>query len=50
MLAQENLLEIAVTWAVKGRPAAVEEQLHKEYEEKFGKLPEHTEPPRFAEQ
>ena len=43
MRAQENLLETAVTWAVKGSPAAVEEELHKEYEEKVGKLPEHTE-------
>ena len=43
MRAQERSLEIAVTWAVKGRPAAVDEELHKEYEEKFGELPEHTE-------
>jgi len=43
MRAQENLPEIAVARAVKGRPTAVEEELHKEYEEKFGKLPEHTE-------
>ncbi len=40
--AQEDLSKIVVSWAVTDRPAAVEEELHKKYEAKFGKLPKYT--------
>ena len=41
--AQEDLSKIVVRWVVTDRPAAVEEELHKKYEAKFGKLTKYTE-------
>jgi len=41
--AQEDLSRIVVRWATTDRPAAAEEELHKKYEAKFGKLPKYTE-------
>jgi len=40
--AKENISKIVIRWAVTDRPAAVEEELHKKYQDKFGKLPKHT--------
>ena len=33
---------LLVRWAVTERPAAVEEELHRRYRDRFGKLPEYT--------
>lgn len=41
--AEEDLSKIVVRWAATDRPAAAEEELHKKYEEKFGKLPKYVE-------
>lgn len=41
--AQEDLSRIEVRWAATDRPAAAEEELHKKYETKSGKLPKYTE-------
>ncbi|HHT9126095.1 MAG TPA: hypothetical protein ACFYD6_09805 [Candidatus Brocadiia bacterium] len=38
----EDVSKIIVRWAVTDRPAAVEEELHKRYQDKFGKLPKYT--------
>lgn len=39
----EDTSRIVVRWAVTDRPAAVEEELHKKYRERFSKLPKHVE-------
>ena len=39
---QEDISKIVVRWAVTNRPSAVEEELHKRYQIKFGKLPKYT--------
>lgn len=39
---KENTLKIVVRWAVTDRPAAVEEELHRKYKAKFGKLPKYV--------
>jgi hypothetical protein len=41
--AQEDLARLVVRWAATDRPSAAEEELHKKYEAKFGKLPKYTE-------
>jgi hypothetical protein len=38
----EDLTGLLVRWAVTDRPAAVEEELHKQHVEKFGRLPKYT--------
>lgn len=40
--ATEDTSRILVRWALTGRPAPAEEELHKQYVQKFGKLPKHT--------
>ena len=40
--AKEDTSKIVVRWARTDRPAAVEEELHKRYLEKFGKLPRYV--------
>ena len=42
MRTQEDVSKLVVRWAVTGRPAAVEEELHSRHESKFGKLPKYT--------
>jgi len=37
--AQEDVARLMVRWAVTGRPAAAEEELHQAYRRKFGRLP-----------
>jgi hypothetical protein len=37
--AQEDVARLLVRWAVTGRPAAAEEELHQAYRRKFGRLP-----------
>jgi len=41
--ANEDVSKIIVRWGVTDRPAAAEEELHKRYLAKFGKLPKYTE-------
>lgn len=41
--ADEDTSKIVVRWAVTDRPAAVEEELHKRYSNRFGKLPKYVE-------
>lgn len=41
--ANEEVSRIIVRWAATDRPAAMEEELHKRYLDKFGKLPKYTE-------
>jgi hypothetical protein len=41
--ASEDTSRIEIRWAVTDRPAAVEEDLHKKYEARFGRLPKYTE-------
>jgi excinuclease UvrABC nuclease subunit len=41
--ASEDISRIVVRWAITDRPAAVEEELHKRYLRKFGKLPKYVE-------
>jgi hypothetical protein len=38
----EDTSKILIRWAVTDRPAAVEEELHKQHKQIFGKLPKHT--------
>jgi excinuclease UvrABC nuclease subunit len=38
----ENPTEIFVRWAVTDRPSAVEEELHRQYQDQFGQLPKYT--------
>jgi hypothetical protein len=38
----ENTSKLVVRWAVTERPSAVEEELHKRYQAKFGKLPKYV--------
>lgn len=38
----ENVSTIVLRWAVTTRPSAVEEELHRRYKEKFGRLPKYT--------
>jgi len=40
--ATEDISNILVRWALTDRPAAAEEELHKQYVQKFGKRPKHT--------
>jgi excinuclease UvrABC nuclease subunit len=40
--AEEDLSRIMVRWAVTDRPAAVEEELHKRHQAKFGSLPRYV--------
>jgi hypothetical protein len=37
--AQEDVARLLVRWAVTGRPAAAEEELHQAYRRKFGRPP-----------
>jgi hypothetical protein len=39
----EDVTNIEVRWAETDRPCASEEELHKQYKSKFGKLPKYTE-------
>ncbi len=39
----EEVSKLVVKWAITDRPAAVEEELHRKYKTKFGKLPKYTE-------
>jgi len=39
----EDTTNIEIRWAETGRPSAIEEELHKQYLAKFGKLPRYTE-------
>ena len=38
----ENAIDVVVRWAVTDRPSAVEEELHRRYLAKFGKLPKYV--------
>ncbi len=38
----EDTSKILIRWAVTDRPAAVEEELHRQHITKFGKLPKYT--------
>jgi hypothetical protein len=38
----ENTSEVIIRCAITDRPSAVEEELHKIYKEKYGKLPKYT--------
>ncbi len=38
----EDLARLLVRWAVTDRPAAVEEELHRQHIERFGRLPKYT--------
>ena len=40
--ANEDVSKLVVRWAVTNRPRAAEEELHRRYESKFGKLPKYT--------
>lgn len=40
--ANEDVSKIVIRWAITSRPCAVEEELHKKYKEKFGKLPKYV--------
>lgn len=40
--ANEEVSRIVIRWAETDRPAAVEEELHKQYLSKFGRLPVYT--------
>ena len=40
--ASEDVSRIVVRWAVTGRPAAAEEELHRQHRAEFGRLPKHT--------
>lgn len=40
---KEDVSKLLVRWAETERPAAVEEELHKRYVNRFGKLPKYTE-------
>jgi len=39
---QEDVTRLAIRWAVTDRPAAAEEELHRAYRARFGRLPLHT--------
>lgn len=41
--ASEDVSQLLVRWAETERPAAVEEELHRQYVSKCGRLPKHTE-------
>lgn len=41
--ANEDTSRIVIRWAVTSRPAAVEEELHRRYENHFGGLPKYVE-------
>ena len=38
----ESVEDILIRWAITNRPATVEEELHKRYKGRFGKLPKYT--------
>jgi len=40
--AKEEVSKLVVRWAVTDRPRAVEEELHRQYRERFGRLPQYT--------
>lgn len=40
--ANEDISKIVVRWTITDRPAAVEEDLHMKYKNKFGKLPKYV--------
>lgn len=40
--AEEDLAQIVIRWAETARPAAVEEELHRQYFDLYGALPKHT--------
>ena len=40
--ANERVGELVVRWAETDRPAAAEEELHRQHVKKFGRLPRHT--------
>lgn len=40
--AEEDTSRIIVRWALTGRPATAEEELHRQHKERFGALPKHT--------
>ncbi len=40
--ANEDTSSIVVRWAVTSRPAAVEEELHRRYQSRFGTLPKYV--------
>ena len=40
--ANEDTMKLVVRWAVTERPSAVEEELHRQYRAKFGKLPKYV--------
>jgi hypothetical protein len=39
---EEDLTEVELRWAETDRPAAVEEELHRQYIDEHGHLPKHT--------
>jgi hypothetical protein len=39
---KEDISKIVVRWAITDRQAAVEEELHKRYQAKWGRLPKYT--------
>lgn len=40
--AEQDVARLVVRWARTGRPAAAEEELHRAYTLKFGRLPEYV--------
>ena len=38
----EDTSKIVIRWAIKDRPAAAEEELHRRHKEKFGELPKYV--------
>ncbi len=40
--ASEDTSTIVMRWAITDRPAAAEEELHRQYKARFGKFPKHT--------
>jgi hypothetical protein len=40
---KEDVSKLVIRWTVTDRPAAVEEELHRRYRDKFGGLPKYTE-------
>jgi len=40
--ANEDVIGIVVRWAITDRPAAVEEELHRRFLDKFGRLPKYV--------
>lgn len=40
--AHEDTTQVVIRWAETDRPAAAEEELHKQHRERFGRLPKYT--------